>query len=64
MQKTKYYLIQSYDNLQIAERQNPVFNTFKNRSADIKAKFNHVFKPRLNFDNYPNIEKLSFEPKN
>ena len=58
--------VSSFDvaNLQIHEIPPKRKSTLKNRAAEIKAKFNHVFKPRLNFENYPNIEKLSFEPKN
>lgn len=51
-------------NLQIHEIPPKRKSTFKQRATEIKAKFNHVFKPKLNFDNYPNIEKISFEPKN
>lgn len=39
-------------------------STFKNRAAEIKDRFNHVFKTQNPIEGYPNIENLIFEPKN
>lgn len=39
-------------------------STFKQRADEIKTRFNHTFKTQNPIENYPNIEKISFEPKN